>query len=207
MIEALVEEYQRVKSLIEKRFCQFRQIGKSQNSEEIFKEFVFCLLTPQSKAKVCWQAVECLSEKGLLWKGSVRQVADCLKGVRFKNSKANHIVKARAEFDEVLEIIFSKKDPSEKREWLVKNVKGMGYKEASHFLRNIGLGESFAILDRHILKNLKKFGVIKEIPASLSRRTYLDIERKFLRLAESIKIPPAHLDLLLWYLETGEVFK
>jgi len=38
-------------------------------------------------------------------------------------------------------------------EWLVKNLTGLGYKEAGHFLRNIGSGK-IAILDRHILRNL-----------------------------------------------------
>jgi len=59
------------------------------------------------------------------------------------------------------------------REWLIRSIRGIGYKEASHFLRNIGLGENLAILDRHILKNLKFFGVIEEIPASLPKKNIL----------------------------------
>ena len=93
------------------------------------------------------------------------------------------------------------------REWLVQNVKGIGYKEASHFLRNIGFGEELAILDRHILKNLKFFGAIEEIPRSLPRKKYFEIEKKMKKLAEKVKISMSHLDLVLWYKETGEVFK
>ena len=93
------------------------------------------------------------------------------------------------------------------REWLVKNIKGMGYKEASHFLRNIGLGEEISILDRHILRNLNAFGVIEEIPESLGRATYLRIEKEMADFADRIKIPLPHLDLLLWYKEAGEIFK
>ena len=95
----------------------------------------------------------------------------------------------------------------EAREWFVDNVKGIGLKEASHFLRNIGLGEDLAILDRHILKNLALLGVIEEVPASLSRRLYLEIEDRMRKFAENIKIPMSHLDLLLWYMETNEIFK
>ena len=98
-------------------------------------------------------------------------------------------------------------DPAEAREWLVANIKGMGYKEASHFLRNIGLGENLAILDRHILKNLVLLGVINEAPASLSKRIYLEIEGKMAAFSQETKIPMGHLDLLLWYKEAGEVFK
>ncbi|GAJ17855.1 unnamed protein product, partial [marine sediment metagenome] len=35
-------------------------------------------------------------------------------------------------------IINSNIDEIKLREWVVKNFKGLGYKEASHFLRNIG---------------------------------------------------------------------
>jgi len=93
------------------------------------------------------------------------------------------------------------------RDWLVRNVKGLGYKEASHFLRNIGLGKELAILDVHILKNLKELGVIENIPSSLTKKRYLEIEDKMRKFSRRTKIPLAELDLLLWSLETGFVFK
>jgi N-glycosylase/DNA lyase len=83
----------------------------------------------------------------------------------------------------------------------------MGYKEASHFLRNIGFADDLAILDRHILKNLKIFGIIEEIPKSLSKKKYLEIEEKMRNLANEVNIPVSHLDLLFWSKETGEIFK
>ena len=93
------------------------------------------------------------------------------------------------------------------REWLVENVKGLGYKEASHFLRNIGLGEDLAILDRHILKNLVLLGVIAKVPGSPTKRIYLEIEKEMAAFSEKAGIPMRELDLLLWYKEAGEVFK
>ena len=89
----------------------------------------------------------------------------------------------------------------------MKNLTGLGYKEAGHFLRNIGFGERIAILDRHILKNLYSLGVIEEIPASLSGKKYLDIEKKMADFSKEMHIPLSHLDLLLWSKETGEIFK
>jgi len=97
--------------------------------------------------------------------------------------------------------------PLKAREWLVRNVKGMGMKEASHFLRNIGLGENLAILDRHILKNLKKLGTIDDIPSHLSISKYLEIEEKMREFSSRTNIPMSHLDLVLWCRETGEIFK
>ena len=93
------------------------------------------------------------------------------------------------------------------REFLVNNVKGFGMKEASHFMRNIGLGKDLAILDRHILKNLKLYGVVDEIPNSLTQKKYLNIEAKFREFSEKIQIPMDELDLLFWSEETGEIFK
>ena len=60
----------------------------------------------------------------------------------------------------------------------VLDVKGLGMKEASHFLRNVGRGKTIAILDRHILKNLKKYGAIDGVPTSLTKKRYLEIEGK-----------------------------
>ncbi|MFR1676209.1 MAG: DNA lyase, partial [Fusobacterium sp.] len=98
-------------------------------------------------------------------------------------------------------------DVKEKREWIVKNIKGMAYKEAGHFLRNVGFGKEIAILDRHILKNLVKLEVIEDVPKSLTPKLYLEIEEKMKAYCKFISIPMDSLDLLLWYKEAGEIFK
>ena len=97
-------------------------------------------------------------------------------------------------------------DKNEVREWLIKNVKGIGYKEASHFLRNIGF-KNMAILDRHILKNLRSNSIIKEIPKTLTRNRYLDIEKSFISFSKKLDITIDEMDLLFWSAETGKIFK
>jgi len=211
-IEELKERYNEMKDVIEKRLEEFDSLWKEGSEEEVFAELVFCLLTPQSRAKLCWCAVEHLIEKGLLLNGGERDIEDVLKGVRFRRNKARYIVEARKLFTregrlEIKKLISSFGDVKTLREWLVRNVKGMGYKEASHFLRNIGLGKDMAILDRHILKNLKAFEVINDIPRSLSRKKYLEIEEKMRKFSHEIRIPMSHLDLLFWSRQTGEIFK
>lgn len=195
---------------IQKRLDEFRSM-KNESDEKIFAEMVFCLLTPQSKAKLCWRAVENLLNKNLLLDGNSKQIVEELTGVRFKYKKAGYILEARNLFLKNGRIDIRSKieqfDAKGAREWLVKNIKGMGYKEASHFLRNIGWGENLAILDRHILKNLSLLGVIQKVPSNLSKKKYLEIEKKMRKFAEKIGIKMSHLDLVLWYKETGEVFK
>lgn len=204
--------YQNIKNDIITRLSEFKEIWENGTEEDIFCELVFCLFTPQSKAKSCAGAVEKLVDKNLIFNGSRTELSDELNTVRFKHTKAKNLITARKLFisDGKLDIkkrLSGLNTPYETREWLVENVRGMGYKEASHLLRNLGMGGDLAILDRHILKNLVLLNVIDDIPKSMSPKNYLEIEKIMVKFAKKIKIPPDHLDLLLWYKETGEIFK
>ena len=208
----LKQDYKKIKNEIISRLKEFKEIWKMGDDNEVFEELVFCLLTPQSKARICWETVLFLKQDNSLYTDDQERLSFKLNRVRFRNNKAKYIINARSLFMKNNRIIIKKlisemKNPFEIREYFVKNVKGMDYKEASHFLRNIGLGEEFSILDRHILKNLLKYGVIDEIPYSLSRKVYINIEKKMKDFSKNIGIPVSHLDLLFWYKETGEVFK
>ena len=194
------------------RLHEFEKIWKTGTREEIFAELVFCILTPQSRGISCWAAVENMMKKGVLFAGDASQIVKELNKVRFLYKKSEYIIEARKKFLDdskvcIKSIINRINDGHEAREWLVQNVKGIGYKEASHFLRNIGFQQNLAILDRHIVKNLKFIGVLKEIPGSISRRRYLDIEKMMMEFSEAVQIPMGHLDLVMWYKETGEIFK
>lgn len=208
-VEELWQIYTPVKPKIESRLKEFSCIWQTASEQELFRELAFCLLTPQSKAKTCWKAVERLERKCMLANAGHEQISQELTGVRFNLRKGEYICLARDLFSSrsLRETLAAYAEPAEARQWLVENVKGMGYKEASHFLRNIGRGESLAILDRHILKNLVLLGVIPEVPATLTKKMYQEIEQKMIAFSSDAKIPMGHLDLLLWYKEAGEVFK
>jgi len=210
-LDLLTITYYRKKDEIQKRLSDFKEVLNG-SDERVFAELAFCLCTPQSKATTCWEVVLSLMRNRLLFEGSEGQIRSFLNAIRFGDNKARYIVNARSLFTKngsmrVKERVLSPDDPFSLREWLVKNVLGMGMKEASHFLRNIGLGSNLAILDRHILKNLKKYGVIEEVPKSMTKKTYLDIENKMRDFSNKIGIPMDELDLLFWSEETGMVFK
>ncbi len=211
-IGELYSIYGAIRPVILARLAEFKRLGERGSEYDIFKELVFCLLTPQSRAENCWSAVEFLAGNNLLLAGDAATIATALRGVRFRYNKARYIVEARERFmiDGELKLrrfLTDVADPQGVRDWLVRTVKGLGYKEASHLLRNIGLGTNMAILDRHILKNLRILGVIDEIPASMTRKRYLAFERRMMRFACNVSIPLSHLDFVLWYKETGRVFK
>ena len=208
-LEELAGLYHPIKPQIESRLQDFSRIWKEASEEELFRELVFCLLTPQSKARTCWRAVERLERKCMIKEAGPEEITRELVGVRFNLRKGDYICLARSRFSScsLRDTLAGFSDAFAAREWLVANIKGLGYKEASHFLRNIGLGGDLAILDRHILKNLALLGVIDEVPASPSKKMYLEIESKMIEFSRKAKIPMSHLDLLLWYKEAGEVFK
>ncbi len=204
--------YDHKREEIRLRLREFEKIWEIGTNEEIFAELVFCILTPMARGKYCCIAVEDMVRTGVLFSGDTSKIARELNGARFIYKKSAYIVEAREKFlrdsTASLKSIISLMDNGHKaREWMVQNVKGIGYKEASHFLRNIGFEQNLAILDRHILKNLRSLGVIEETPVSLSRRRYFDIEKRMMEFSKAIQIPMSYLDLVLWYKETGEVLK
>ena len=210
-VEELLTLYGERRDAIQKRLREFKQI-LVRSDDDVFAELCFCLLTPQSSAKTCWAAVSRLKEQSLLLKGAANEIQPQLNDVRFGDSKARYIVEARDLFTKDGKLYLKSHLSSftnlfELREWIVENVKGLGYKEASHFLRNVGLGEEFAILDRHILRNLKRMEVISEVPISITKKRYLEIEGKLRRFSREIGIPLADIDLLFWSRETGWIFK
>ena len=120
--------------------------------------------------------------------------------------RAKYIVEARKYADSLKNIIKSFNDHNELRKWLVKNVKGVGFKEASHFLRNIGYG-NLAIIDFHIIDVLTKYKLIKKPKVPPTERRYLEIESLLRKIAEKLGLNLAELDLYLWYMETGKILK
>lgn len=182
------------------------------NSKDFFAEVAFCILTPQSKAVNAWKAITILKENGLLYNGKAEEIVEYLNIVRFKNNKAKYLIELREMMTinnelKTKEILSSKGDVFAIREWIVNNIKGMGFKEANHVLRNLGHGANIAILDRHILRNLKYLNVIDEIPKTLTKKIYIDIENKMRDYSKFSGIKMDELDLTLWYKEAGHVFK
>jgi len=211
MPEELLQIYSQRKDEIKKRLQEFKEILEDTN-ERIFAELAFCLCTPLSKATVCWRAIESLNKNNLLFIGTENQIQPFLNAIFRNKDKARYIIEARKFFTENSKIQIKNNlkmlsNNIERREWLVKNINGFGMKEASHFLRNIGMSNDLAILDSHILKNLYEYGIIDKPIKNPSPKKYLEIENKMKKFSENVGIPFDELDLLLWSKETGMVFK
>ena len=205
--------YENIRSRIEERLDEYRKIWRDGDNKDIFCELAFCILTPQSKARNAWKAISELRDNNLLFTGSEEEMLPFLNIVRFNRTKAKNLYILRKQMTDengkfITKDFFSTFNSAfEMREWIVKNIRGMSYKEASHFLRNIGFGQELAILDRHILKNLAALDVIKEVPKTVTPKLYKEIEEKLKEYCKEIDIPMENIDLLLWYLEAKDIFK
>lgn len=173
--------------------------------EEVFLELCFCFMTANFQAKKSWEIQKELGSD--FWILSEEELQQKLKemGHRFWPQRGSRIYEARwlknsinsklSEFESELEI----------RDWIVKNLKGLGMKEASHFLRNIGY-KDVAIIDKHIINLLVSEGLI-ERSKTLSPKEYLRIEGILRELAKKTHTRLGELDLYLWYEQTGTVLK
>ncbi len=201
----IINLYLSKKDEIKNRLNSFKNLSEEQQ----FKEFLFCLLTPQSNAQRCWQAVEELSQLQQLSENSIKQILSTK--TRFHHTKTKRILEAKNTYKKIQPLLNTKNKNNESklelRNSIAKTVNGYGLKEASHFLRNIGHSDNqIAILDRHIIKNLYKNKIIKQQKIK-SQKHYLEIEKLYLNFANQVKIPPDELDLLWWSEENGEIFK
>ena len=206
--EGLFEELEKVRrspvrETIEKRIGEFREAGKG-GEERWFSELCFCILTANYTAHGGIRIQNALGAEGFCNLPHPELVARLKElGHRFYNMRGKFIVEARGK---KVKRELAGKEQKEMREWLVENVKGLGWKEASHFLRNLGYFD-VAIIDRHILAILKKYGYISEMPKTLGKKRYLEIEQILDGIAKKAKMSQGELDLYLWYMKTGKVLK
>jgi N-glycosylase/DNA lyase len=124
-------------------------------------------------------------------------------GARFHN-RATYIIEARRKMAG-LEHALRLHPPARIREWLHESIKGLGWKESSHFLRNMGFSD-FAILDTHVARVMRDYGLIRKTPKSLSaEKTYLALERILRKKAKELGMSMAELDCYLFYLGSGKL--
>ncbi|MDO8554243.1 MAG: N-glycosylase/DNA lyase [Candidatus Micrarchaeota archaeon] len=207
-MEVLVQKVNSVKrtaisKLVDQRSEEFEAVFA--DDSKVFSELCFCLTTANSSAEMGIKVQNAL--QGRLDKLTRKELSVELRklGYRFYNKRAEYIDEAK-QWRNIKNKIKEFQGEIELREWLVENILGFGYKEASHFLRNIGFKE-LAILDRHVLRTMHEHGMIKELPKTLNRKRYLEYEGKLEEICKRTNLNQSQLDLYLWYMKTGKVLK
>ncbi len=196
LINSIEEIWDESTSLVEKRWNSFLDLGKNGSEEELFSELSFCVLTANWSAK---GGIKAQKEIGNGFCTFTREeLEDALRkvGHRFPSARSNYIVQNRWIIGKLKRVISM---PSEKaREYIIENVKGIGWKESSHFLRNVGVG-NVAILDKHIMRMMVSAKIIDEIPKRWTKSRYLDYESRLIPVAKHFKVSFGKLDLYMWY--------
>lgn len=150
-----------------------------------------------------------------LFTGTHRRLNRALLGAhRYARARSGYVVHTRSYLENECGLRLWERlaqfgdDREQRRDFLAANpgIKGIGYKEASHFLRNVGFN-GYAILDKHILKTLTEFGVIESPKPPSTKKKYIYIEERMREFANEIRIDVDELDLLLWSNKTGEILK
>ena len=195
-----------IKKTIDSRIKEFSELGKK-SINEIFKEMCFCLLTANFSAQGGIKIQKEISN-GFLTLPEIDLAKKLSElGHRFPNARAKYILLAREKINNLKKILSGDESDLKKREEIVKNIKGLGMKEASHFLRNIGY-KNLAIIDFHIIDLLVKNNlIVKSKSKSLNVKKYLEIENLLKQIAEKTNLTLGELDLYLWYQETGKILK
>ena len=199
---------------IRARLREFHEVWRTASDERLWEEMVYCIFTAGASAKMGMRSVEAL--RPLLQSGAKREMTRALVAAgahRFPNARPAYVVVTRDYLKSscsmrLRERLDGFQDSFERRDWLARDpgVKGLGYKESSHFLRNIGF-KGYGILDKHIVRCLFELGVVESPKPPTTRARYLETESKMRRFAEGAGIDFDELDLLLWSMKTGEVLK
>ena len=202
--EDLLNTYKKYEKKIKNRLNDFKNI----KTKFIFYEFCFCIMTPQTSAKNAWQVQNKLIEKDFLNAkfNPINILADKKHYIRFHNLKSERLLNAIDYKNRLDEILDFEVNQYEKRRLIKSEFVGLGMKETSHFLRNIGY-KNLAIIDRHILKMLVKYGVLSDPTPPKNEKQYLEIEHKIIDFANAINVDMDFLDLLFFAHSNGEVLK
>ena len=193
-----------LKKTIDNRMKEFAYFQDAP-SKEVFSELCFCFMTANFQAQKSWDIQQELGSR--LWELGEIELQEELKrlGHRFWPQRGTAIYNARWLKDSIKSELGKFENEILMRDWIVKNLKGLGMKEASHFLRNIGYND-VAIIDKHIINILVNEGLI-ERPKTLTPKKYIEIENTLRELGEKTNLNLGELDLYLWSEQTGKVLK
>lgn len=211
-LQALRLSYRKKQHLISERLHEFRSVLETSDDRRIFNELAFCILAAGTSAKMGINTVRQIED--IIHTADRKQLSARLRGIyRFYNVRAEYLVHTRNYLNEqygfrLKELLLSFGDDTERRDFLALNreIRGIGYKEASHFLRNIGFS-GYSILDKHVVKSLYELGVLESPKPPSGRNRYLETEAVLRKFSLENGFDPDELDLLLWSEKTGEILK
>ncbi len=199
----LLELYELRKEEIQNRLLEFKQAFEEADDRQILRELSFCILSSGVGPRIAGQCMSAIGEK--LVDGEEDELLGRIGAIhKYAENASRYIVFTREYLKEehgflLKSLVSSFGDRVERRDFFAKNpgIKGLGYMQASHFLRNLGFS-GYAILDRNNLASLFELGIIGETKYPLTKKRYLEAENLMTEAANELGISLDEFDLLLW---------
>ena len=192
--------------------------------DNLWRELVACILGSRVRFEIAHSAVERMEMMGLLCQSRrsshfdqyERDVMRALAGESFTRDgvgpqcrypffrvRANQIRRAAERLygdrRSIREFLDDARDVREARRRLASEVSGLGPKQASLFLRNIGYAAHVAVLDIHVLTYMSWIGLTDTPVKSVSSvREYETLEDAFIGHSCSLGYAPDRFDLAVW---------
>ena len=105
-----------------------------------------------------------------------------------------------SEYGSLKKFISSNLDKDDLRRELIRLCPGIGPKQASHFFKNVGYTDEFAILDRHIIKYMQLAGENDSIKIKISSiDKYEEIENRFISIINKFQYSVSVVDQAMWF--------
>lgn len=184
----------------------------------LWTELACCVLSSQVPYEMAQAAAVRLEASGLLLNEGVAphdlevalaellrrpfDIGGASRRYRFPDSRAHQltatVVKVRREAKGLSNLLASFDDIETARGWFVANAKGLGPKQASMFLRNVGLTYDLAVLDRHLINYMMMMGLTAD-PKPMRRMADYRRDEIVLRdHAASFGLSVGFLDWAVW---------
>ena len=182
------------------------------SEDDLWRELVSCILGSRVRFEAAHAAVERMEGMRLL--SRPRRIAhfdqyeqDTVTalsgGYPFYRVRANQIRRAAERIygsrGSIRDFLDRAGDVCDARRLLASEVSGLGPKQASLFLRNIGYAKNVAVLDVHVLTYMSWVGLTDAPIKSVSTvRKYETLENSFIEHASSLGFTPDQFDLAVW---------
>jgi N-glycosylase/DNA lyase len=121
---------------------------------------------------------------------------------RFPSSKAHQLARTRAAVTNaagtLTSLINSFESPTAAREWFSTFAPGVGPKQASMFLRNVGLSYELAVLDRHVISYMHAQELLSSEESLARLVSYSRVEERLSSHAAQMGHEVGYLDWAIW---------
>jgi N-glycosylase/DNA lyase len=194
------------------------------SEEELWRELCLCILSSNLPYEMAQSSTSHLANKGYLnltWivktRNSQKLIANELskpiylprrvdgsfRKYRFPNQRAKDIYRTASlvasKRNWLKQLLQTPDSEREVRNALVRHLSGVGLKQASHFLRNIGYSKRLAIIDSHVVSFLEGIGAVSDKNLkTITRKAYIELEGLLEKICDKHGLDLAVFDMAIW---------